>query len=161
MLGSPNDEHGNLHSLALERCRRALRLRRDNPDWSLLLTGGFGAHFNTTDRPHAFYLRRWLEQNGVPTSAFLPFAASRNTLADASLAKPIVLATRAPVAVVVTSDFHVDRARFVFVHEFAGSAVSLCFVATETDESACRLDLPALKQHEHSALAHLRAAAPA
>jgi uncharacterized SAM-binding protein YcdF (DUF218 family) len=158
VLGSPNDEHGNLHSLALERCRRSLRLHRDNPGWPLLLTGGYGAHFNTTDRPHAFYLRRWLEENGVPPTAFLPIAESRNTLEDASLAKPILLATGALFALVVTSDFHADRARFVFEREFAGTGVTLGFVATETDESACRLDLAALKRHEVAALARLRAA---
>ncbi len=157
LLGSPNDDQGNLHSLAVERCHRALRLHRDNPAWPLLLTGGFGAHFNTTDRPHAFYLRRWLEEHSVPTAAFLPFAESRNTLEDASLAKPIVLATGARFAVVVTSDFHADRARFVFDREFAGSGMTLCIIATETDESACRLDLAALRRHEVAALARLRA----
>ncbi|MFT3829926.1 MAG: YdcF family protein [Opitutaceae bacterium] len=158
VLGSPNDEHGNLHSLAVERCRRALRLHRDNPGWPLLLTGGFGEHFNTTAQPHAAYLRRWLEEHGVPAAAFLPFAESRNTLEDASLARPILLATGARVALVVTSDYHADRARFVFEREFAGTGVTLCFVATETDESACRLDLAALKRHEVAALARLRSA---
>lgn len=157
VLGSPNDEQGNLHSLAVERARRALRLHRDNPDWPLLLTGGFGAHFNTTDQPHAAYVRRWLEAHGVPPAAFLPFAESLNTLEDAALAKPVLLATGARFAVVVTSDFHADRARFVFAREFAGTGVTLCFVATETDEAACRLDLAALRRHEVAALARLRA----
>ena len=156
VLGSPNDEHGNLHSLGVERCRRALRLHRDNPDWPLLLTGGFGAHFNTTALPHAAYLRRWLEEHGVPATVFLPFAESRNTLEDASLAKPVLLATGARFALVVTSDFHLDRARFVFEREFAGTDMTLAYVATETDESACRLDLAALKRHEVAALARLR-----
>ncbi len=84
------------------------------------------------------------------------FAESRNTREDASLAKPILLATGARLALVVTSDFHADRARFVFEREFAGTGVTLAFVATETDEAACRLDLPALKRHEVAALARLR-----
>jgi len=159
VLGSPNDEHGHLYSIALERCRRALRLHRDNPTWPLLLTGGFGAHFNTTDKPHAYYLRRWLEANAVPPAAFLPFAESRNTLEDAALAKPILLATGARCALIITSDFHADRARFVFEREFGDTGVTLCFVTTETDEAACPLDLAALKRHEVAALARLRAAA--
>lgn len=158
VLGSPNDAQGHLYSIALERCRRALRLHRDNPTWPLLLTGGFGAHFNTTDKPHAYYLRCWLETSAVPPTAFLPFAESRNTLEDASLAKPILLATGARCALVVTSDFHADRARFVFEREFTGTGVTLCFVTTETDEAACPLDLAALKRHEVAALAGLRAA---
>ena len=49
-----------------------------------------------------------------------------------------------------------DPARFVFEREFAGTDMTLAYVATETDESACRLDLAALKRHEVAALARLR-----
>jgi len=160
VLGSPNDEQGHLHSVAVERCECALRLHRANPAWRLLPTGGFGAHFNTTDRPHAFYLRRWLEEHGVGPEAFLPFAESRNTLEDASLARPLVLAAGATRAVVVTSDYHIDRARFVFAREFAGAGVTLFFVPTETNEVNCRLDLVALRKHEREALLRLKAAPP-
>jgi uncharacterized SAM-binding protein YcdF (DUF218 family) len=156
VLGSPNDEQGNLHSIAVERCECALRLSTENPDWELLLTGGFGAHFNTTGQPHVFYLQRWLRERGVPVTAFLPFAESRNTIEDAGLARPIVLATGARNALVVTSDYHLDRARFVFEREFTHTGVALQFVGTVTDESRCRLDLAALRKHEREALTRLR-----
>ncbi|HZL44936.1 MAG TPA: YdcF family protein [Opitutaceae bacterium] len=160
VLGSPNDARGNLSSVAIERGEAAVKLLAGRPGWKLLLTGGFGGHFNTTGKPHAFYLRRWLQRHGVAEEAFLPWAESRNTLEDASLAKPMVAATGAKRAVVVTSDYHLDRARFVFEREFADAAVALEFVATKTDESICRLDLAALRQHERKALARLRQAAP-
>jgi uncharacterized SAM-binding protein YcdF (DUF218 family) len=159
VLGSPNDEQGNLHSVGVERCELALRLGTENPDWKLLLTGGFGAHFNTTSQPHASYLQRWLQEQGVPVTAFLPFAESRNTIEDAALARPIALAAGAQGAMVVTSDYHLDRARFVFEREFAHTGVALQFVATVTDESRCRLDLAALRKHEREALTRLRQAA--
>lgn len=158
VLGSPNDEHGALHSVAVERCQAALRIHRANPGWHVLLTGGFGAHFNTTNRPHAHYLQAWLMANGIPPAAFLPSAESRNTLEDASLSRPIALAAGAGFAVVVTSDYHLDRARFVFEREFRGSGILLAFLGTHTDEAACRLDLAALRAHETAALARLRAA---
>ena len=157
VLGSPNDEKGRLYSIAVERCRCALRLHRDNPSWPLLLTGGFGAHFNTTQLPHAEYLRRWLIDHGVSEPSFLPHAESKNTLEDAALAKPIVLATRAAVAVVVTSDYHAERARFVFEKEFSDTGIVLVIVATETNERDCELDLRELIRHERDALARLRA----
>jgi uncharacterized SAM-binding protein YcdF (DUF218 family) len=159
VLGSPNDEQGNLHRVGVERCEEARRLRTDHPDWKLLLTGGYGAHFNTTGRPHADYLKRWLVEHGVPASAFLPFAESRNTLEDAALARPIVVAAGAREAIVVTSDYHLERARFVFEREFAPTGVALRFVATATDERDCRLDLAALRAHEREALTRLRQAA--
>jgi uncharacterized SAM-binding protein YcdF (DUF218 family) len=158
VLGSPNDQHGRLHSVALERCACALRLHRDNPEWPLLLTGGFGAHFNTADRPHAWYLGSHLREHGVPEQALLPFALSRSTLEDASLAKPIALASGAQAAVVITSDYHVERARWVFLREFADTTLTLLFCATVTDESRCELDLAALKRHEREALGRFRRA---
>lgn len=158
VLGSPNDEQGHLHSIAIERCQAALRLHRDNAESELLLTGGFGAHFNTTDKPHAHYLKAWLLEHGVEPGAFLPFAESRNTLEDASMAKPIALASGARLAVVVTSDYHLDRARFVFEREFADSGIHLVFLGTRTDETLCKLDLAALRKHEGEALDRLRAA---
>lgn len=157
VLGSPNDDQGHLHSIGIERCEYALRLHRANPEWRLLLTGGYGTHFNTTGRPHAHYVREWLVAHGAEPDAFLPYAESRNTLEDASLARPIVLEAGAQLAVVVTSDYHVDRARFVFEREFAGSGVTLLFLATPTDAALCKLDLAALRAHETAALARLRA----
>lgn len=156
VLGSPNDEHGELHSVGVERCTLALRLHRANPTWSILLTGGFGAHFNTTDRPHAHYLHAWLLAHGAAPQAFLRFAESRTTLEDASCAKPLVLESGARFAVVITSDYHLARARFIFEREFAGSGVTLLFLDTPTDASICRLDLEALRRHEVTALDRLR-----
>ena len=157
VLGSPNDEHGHLHSVAIERCVAALRRHREEPASGFLLTGGIGAHFNTTDKPHAYYLQQWLLAHGVERDAFLPFAESRNTLEDASLSKPIALASGARLAVVITSDYHLERARFIFEREYAGSGLHLVFLGTRTDESICGLDLAALRAHETAALTRLRA----
>jgi uncharacterized SAM-binding protein YcdF (DUF218 family) len=159
VLGSPNDSQGNLYSVGLERCEGAWQFYCTHPHWKLLLTGGFGAHFNTTDRPHAVYLQRRLRELGVPEEAFLPWAESRNTLEDASLSKPIVQATGARRAAVVTSDYHLERARLVFQREFAGAGVALEFIAAETNERHCQFDLAALQQHEREALARLKAGA--
>ena len=156
VLGSPNDEYGGLFSVAIERGEAARQLLAGRPGWKLLLTGGFGAHFNTTDKPHAYYLQRWLQGRGVADEVFLPWALSRNTLEDASLARPIVAAAGTTRAVVVTSDYHLDRARLVFEREFAGTTVAWEFVATCTDESRSRLDLAALRKHEREALARLK-----
>ena len=153
VLGSPNDEHGGLFSIGIERGEAARQLLAGRPGWKLLLTGGFGAHFNTADKPHAYYLQRWLQGHGVADEVFLPWALSRNTLEDASLARPIVVAAGTTRAVVVTSDYHLDRARFVFEREFASTTVELEFSSTQTDESICRLDLVAMRKHETEALA--------
>lgn len=155
VLGSPNDADGRLYSIARHRCECAAVLARDNPSARLLLTGGFGDHFNTTAQTHATYLRRYLVELGVSSERFLSEAPSRNTIEDATLSRPIFVESGARFALVVTSDFHVPRARWLFEREYAGLGAELAFVATPTDEHQCELDLAALKAHEQRALRSL------
>jgi uncharacterized SAM-binding protein YcdF (DUF218 family) len=152
VLGSPNDARGALGSVAVARCERAAALAHDNPGWNVLLTGGYGAHFNTTQKPHAHYLKEYLTRRGVPSERILAFAESRNTVEDATLSRPIVVAHGARVVAVITSDYHVARARYVFNREFSDVAVCMLFVGVPTDEARCEFDLARQKQHERDAL---------
>jgi vancomycin permeability regulator SanA len=157
VLGSPNSEDGELYSVARNRCARALALYRDNPGYRLLLTGGYGSHFNTSEKPHAFYLKEYLMSLGVREQDILEFAESSNTLEDASLSKPIVAKYNPPHVIVVTSDYHYERAKYVFEKEFSGLGMNLAFSICETDSRNCELDLKDLKRHEKEALAKLGA----
>ena len=157
VLGSPNSEDGELYSVAKERCELALAEYAKRSGWKILLTGGYGAHFNTTEQPHAAYLRHYLVDRGVPGQAIVEFAESTNTLEDASLSKPIVLNYRVSGIVVVTSDYHVDRARYVFEREFADTDVHIEFSVSPTEEEGCEFDLKAQKKHEQEALAKWKA----
>ena len=156
VLGSPNSETGQLSSIAKERCELALAAYAKRPGWNFLLTGGYGAHFNTTDQPHAAYLKRYLVTRGVPPTKILEFVESTNTLQDASFSKPIVLKYGVLELVVVTSDYHVERARYVFEREFADTGIHLDFLASRTDEAACEIDLETQKKHEKQALVKLK-----
>lgn len=157
VLGSPNSETGQLYSIAQERCELALSEYARHPGWKILLTGGYGAHFNTTNQPHAAYLKDYLVKRGIPDREIVAFAESTNTLQDASLSKPIVLSYGVSKIVVVTSDYHIDRARYVFEREFADTGVHIDFSASQTDEAVCEFDLVMQKKHERQALAKLKA----
>ena len=156
ILGSPNSADGELYSIAKARCELALGEYAKRPDWKILLTGGYGPHFNTTGQPHAAYLKDYLVKRGVPGQAIVEFAESVNTLEDASLSKPIILKYRASEILVVTSDYHIDRARYVFEREFADTEVHIEFSVSETDEGTCEFDLESQKKHEQEALVKLR-----
>jgi len=157
VLGSMNSEEGELYSVGRERCGVALVEFEKRRGWKLLLTGGYGAHFNTTDRPHAAYVKDYLVEQGVPSEAIVEFAESRNTVEDAALAKDIVLKYGAREMVVVTSDYHLDRARTLFERAFAGTGVKIEFLGSETDEKAYPFDLQAQKKHEREAIEQLTA----
>jgi len=156
VLGSPNSASGELYSIAKERCEMALSEYFKRSNWKILLTGGYGAHFNTTDQPHVAYAKHYLIQRGLPTQALVEFAESANTLQDASFSKPIVLKYRVPQLVVVTSDYHIDRARYIFEREFADTGLRIKYAVSQTNETACEFDLELQKKHEQQALAQLK-----
>jgi uncharacterized SAM-binding protein YcdF (DUF218 family) len=123
VLGAPNDPQGRLLPAAEGRAEAAAREYRRDPHYRLLLTGGFGAHFNQTDRPHFEYVAAHLEGAGVPRSAILGGVPSTNTVDDARLCAEFLAAQEAHLHLkVVTSDFHIARARLLFERAFGTRA---------------------------------------
>lgn len=151
LLGAPNDAFGQLSTIAVERCQQAILEYQRHPGYKILPTGGYGAHFNETDRPHAYYSTRYLIAHGVPTEDILPPVISSNTVEDVRLAPPEIERSGARRVVVVTSDFHMPRAQFLFERERMGLEITF---------SGCETHLPpqelaALYAHEERALARL------
>jgi uncharacterized SAM-binding protein YcdF (DUF218 family) len=151
VLGAPNDEKGALSSIAKERCAQALKEYQRRPGSRIIPTGGWGKHFNTTNKAHGHYLREYLKTHGIPDEAFVECAESSNTIEDAKLCRPIVERHGLSKLIVVTSDFHVARARFLFRREFPGVSVEFSASQTHLPER----DLRKRILHEQTALAKL------
>ncbi len=152
VLGSPNDAQGNLLSIALERCTQAFAVYQRNPTYAVLPTGGWGQHFNTTEKSHGHYIRQELSSRGIPDSAFLPCAESSNTIEDAALAHPILDLYPGAELIVVTSDFHEARARFLFEREFPDRNITFSTSATKLPADT----ITRLIDHEKGALGKLK-----
>ncbi|WP_394392402.1 YdcF family protein [Shewanella woodyi] len=114
VLGAPNDSDGNLSVMALSRCDLAYTYFSQNPHLKIICTGGVGAHFNTTSTPHAQYLKNYLMSKEVPQINFLPLVESRFTFEDALLAREVIEEHKITSLVIVTSEFHLPRAKLVF-----------------------------------------------
>jgi hypothetical protein len=157
ILGSPNDADGVLSAMGQGRVElgRQTYLARRDQGWRLLLTGGFGAHFNTTDKPHAFHARALLLAAGVPADHIVEFAESRNTVDDALTARPIVDRYGVPRLIVVSSDFHLARASYVFSEIFPDK--SLQFLGAPYLATCPPQERERLVAHERRELDNLRA----
>ena len=83
-------------------------------------------------------------------------AESTNTIEDATLSRPIIDRHGFGQLIVVTSDFHLARARFLFEREFPGFALEFCAAKTHLPEAELRTRV----LHETSALARLRQGQP-
>lgn len=155
VLGSPNDEYGTLSSIAEERCTQALREYQTHPGSKIIPTGGWGRHFNTTEKPHGHYTREYLKARGIPDEAFAECAESANTVEDAKLCGPIVERRGFNKLIVVTSEFHMARARWLFEREFPGIPIEFSASQTHLPE----MDLRERILHEQRALAKLEQSA--
>lgn len=148
ILGSPNDEQGNLSSVAIERLTQGIKEYSSRPGFSILLTGGFGVHFNTSERPHAFYAMQHLLKYGIPKEEILEFVESSNTLEDAALSRPILEKYNVKNVIIVTSDFHAKRAKMVFEREFPRYNLSVSPSFTHLSKE----QLTSLEAHEEAML---------
>lgn len=143
LLGHENSENGELSAIAISRCATAYRLTQEHPTAAVLCTGSYGAHFNTTDRPHHLYLANHLASIGVEQERILHGTNSSNTLEDSLCArKEIVDGEYSPVYV-VTSDYHHARVDFILSQVFRKIDFTICDATTPTQEIA-------LEEHKES-----------
>ncbi|MGS0827181.1 YdcF family protein [Shewanella sp. 0m-8] len=126
----------------------ALEAYQLRPDSRLLLTGGFGEHFNQTTTPHALYCQRYLIKHGVPQTAFTDIVLSRFTFEDATFSMPIVAKYGFTELCLVTSEFHLPRAKLIFNSLLPNFSVN--YVAAKTPVSESKLQQ--LMQHELSVM---------
>ncbi len=148
ILGSPNDDKGNLMQMAVDRIDKGIEEYNKRPGYKIIVTGGFGKHFNTTDKPHAHYAKQYLVEKGVAEHDILALVESRFTMEDATLSKPVADQYRAKALVIVSSDFHIPRVSYIFRHVFRGYHLSYSEVPTHCSPEQYHK----LLQHEAEAL---------
>ncbi len=154
VLGAPNSPEGLLSPAAISRLDTCFHIwQREKSD--ILLTGGFGQHFNTSPKPHAWYGQQYLLGKGVPEQQLLQPVESSNTVEDAALSRSVVLTLQPSALTVITSDYHLQRAAYIFCDIYE-DIVPLSFIAAPSYDLSLK-ELQALLQHEARALADLAA----
>lgn len=118
VLGGSNDRHGHLSQMSEDRCSEALKVHKQHPSYPLLMTGGWGDHFNKSPWSHGHLQKQVLIKQGIPPGLFLPIALSSHTRADAVEAARILNRSRPGALLLITSDFHMPRACHYFQAEF-------------------------------------------
>lgn len=114
ICGSTNDLKGNISNVDIGRLEKGLKLLRQNKNYKIILTGGIGPHFNQTDKPYAYYAKKYLLNRGVCESDIMDLVLSIDTVEDAKLSKIIVDNYNVSKVIVLTSDFHMERVKYIF-----------------------------------------------
>ncbi|WP_159473765.1 YdcF family protein [Dyadobacter sp. 3J3] len=113
VLGSPNEPDGTLSEMAKTRLAVCQKLY-ETGNYKIVLTGGFGPHFNTTDKPHAYYLMQNLLLNTIRYDDIIALITSSHSVEDATLSKWIIAKYEPEEIIIVTSEYHFERAKIIF-----------------------------------------------
>ncbi len=154
VLGSPNDDKGNLSKMALARAKTAIFSYQNHTNYKLLLTGGYGPGFNRTSKPHAFYLKKYLLNQGIANDSIVEFAESAYTADDAFKALPIVKKYNPKKLCIISSDFHMGRVSYIFDKLF--KEYELSYISAPYLDSCDESEAKRLIEHEQRSLASLR-----
>ena len=146
VLGAPNSPDGELSDISKSRLDYCSKIFTKGQ--LVLLTGGWGDHFNTSDKPHAFYGRQYLIQKGLSEKDFLEFALSQNTVDDAVKVKSILTEPENVKLIVITSDYHKARVKLIFEEILNQYEISFVGVENSLDQK----QLSELVEHEEKAI---------
>lgn len=152
VLGSPNEPDGKLSEMAKSRIAICRELYKPET-YKIVLTGGFGPHFNTTDKPHSYYLKQNLVSENVREEDILALIESRHSVEDATLSKWIIAKYQPEEIFIVTSDYHFERAKIIFEAVYA-PFTDFSFSIASSENVAFEI-LNRLIQHEKVAVQDL------
>ena len=153
VLGSPNSPEGELFLMAKKRLDICYESYLSNK-YPIILTGGFGLHFNTSNYPHHHWTKQYLIRKGVGSQDIIAFLDSANTLQDATMLLPILAQNFIEHLIIITSDYHVERVEFIF-KSVLGEKVSLSYIGVGSEGIDPEI-LAKLIIHETLALEGLR-----
>jgi len=157
ILGAPNDKNGNLSLIAKTRLIHGAKELSLNPGFKILLTGGFGMHFNETNHPHWKYAKDFLiKELSISPNSFLDESIdSANTVEDVEKAKHIFQKYNFKKIILVTSEFHLKRVKYIIEKALNNKETILlysCVADKELDEDL----LKRLNEHEKKAMDNLK-----
>ena len=126
-LAHKNDEHGSLAEMAKSRARGAIQEYRKRTGSRILVQGGFG-HFNSSPKPFAEHLARFLVEQSVNPNDIDIVPETTTTVEEAASAQRFLANSGPRCVCIVTSEIHMKRTALIFRHFFDDE--SLVFVST-------------------------------
>ena len=153
VLGSPNSHEGELFPMAKKRLDKCYDEYLSHK-YSIILTGGFGVHFNTSTHPHHHWAKQYLINQGIDSQDIIACLDSANTVQDATMLIPILAQNFIEHLIIITSDYHLERVEFIFKSVLAEKA-SLTYIGVDSEGIDPEI-LDKLIAHEALALEGLR-----
>lgn len=152
ILGSTNSPDGEISPIGLQRLDKGAEIYKNKEGLKILLTGGNSGKEKKFEFPYSYYAKQYLISIGVEEPDILPLVLSKDTVEDAKLSLPVIQEYQFHSILVVTSDFHLERARYIFDRVFSSFELTYEGIAYVTSDSEIR----GLLQHEENEMKLLK-----
>lgn len=116
VLGGGIDLQGKIPAYVYSRLDEAIKLR-ENFNCKILVSGEYSFLYNKVKPPftEAFKMQEYLLGKGVPADQIIKEEQSKDTIGNAYYSKKyIFLPKKEKKAVIITSDFQVERVKYIF-----------------------------------------------
>ena len=136
ILGCSNNEDGSISKLLRTRVDEGIRLYKRGESSKLIMSGKHGLFLHLSGKvplnSESSVMKKYAESEGVPTEDILIEDESKDTLGNAFFTKIKILEPHSWYnCLVVTSDYHVERTRWLF--DFVlGPKYNLEFIGTDS-----------------------------
>lgn len=148
VLGNENSEFGVLSETSTLRVCKVIEVLQRDPASDFLCTGAYGEGFNRSSTPHGRLMAEAIAAGGISMSRCAGVTNSSNTVEDAVACA--AYASRYDRFVIITSAFHLERAKYLFNRILIGKMIEFEVADPAND------GLPAKIAHEQKLLADLK-----
>lgn len=146
VLGGGIAADGTLPAVACARVKRAVELYHAGIAPRMILSGRCGLTDPDPVVTEAAAMASYAIEHGVPEDCILLEEVARDTVGNAYFTREMFLAPNGWTSIrVVTSDFHLSRAAFVF-RKILGPDYDFSFVSSDSGFTPCELILRALEE---------------
>lgn len=123
VLGAGLKKNGQLDRESKERVKKGCNLYRDGFASHLLMCGG--VMWKKTPTPLAIAMKDYAKSLGIPSDVILTEEKSLDTLGNAIFSKEVAVKKKFRHILLITSDYHLERALFIFHHVYGSSFMIL------------------------------------
>jgi len=141
VLGGGIDMQGHLPDHQIERLKKAVELFRKNPDSKIVLSGKYSFLYEKEKPPitEAKAMMIYLTQNGVDKDDLILEEESMDTIGNAYYLKKNYFKNEDfDMLIVITSQYHLERVRYIFSKLFIKSTIE--FIAVNDTESENKIN---------------------
>ncbi len=141
ILGGGISQDGTLKQTTINRLEKGLELFNQEVAENIILSGKYSSDLDYTPvTTEARAMARYLEEKGVPADKIYLEEESKDTIGNAYFTKIKILEPKNwRNIVVVTSDFHIPRAKYIF-RKVLGDGYKVTFVGAPTGFSYEKLE---------------------